>query len=192
MDILGKIKDCDKKAIAVVGSRETNSYWKRVAYRFSFEMAKSGITIVSGLARGIDSIAHVAAIDAGGRTIAILGSGVDIIYPSENKKLAERISKNGAVVSFFPKGTKPLAKNFLARNKFIAEVSLALLVVGGRKRSGTLSTASAAANLGKEVFAVPGQIDDPYSEAPLYLIEQGARIAKAPINLIEYVEDLEA
>jgi DNA processing protein len=190
MDVIGKIKPCDKKAVAVVGSRLTNDYWKKIAYKFSFEIAKSGITIVSGLARGIDTIAHKAALNAHGRTIAILGSGIDIIYPSENKDLVRKISRNGAVISYFPRGTKPLAKNFLARNKIIAEMSLALLVVGGKKRSGTLSTASHAANLGVEVFAVPGPVNDPFSEAPLYLIEQGARIARSPKDLIDYVENL--
>ena len=177
--------------LAIVGSRETNSYWKDIAYKFSYEIAKSGIPIVSGLARGIDTIAHRAAIDAGGTTIAVLGSGIDIIYPPENKDLAREIEKHGKIVSPFPKGTPPLAKNFLARNKIIAEMSQAILVVGGKRRSGTLSTAAAAANLGREVFVIPGPMNDPYSEAGLYLIENGATVVEDPKEIIDYMRGLE-
>ncbi len=177
-----------EKAIAIVGSRETNDYWRRQAYKFSFEIAKSGITIVSGLARGIDTVAHQGALDAGGRTIAVLGSGIDVIYPPENKDLALKIKKHGKLISPFPKGTKPLAKNFLARNKIIAEMSQAILVVGGKRRSGTLSTASYAANLGLEVFVILGALTDPFSEVGYFLVENGARIARSPEDLIEYVQ----
>ncbi|QQG47405.1 MAG: DNA-protecting protein DprA [Candidatus Woesebacteria bacterium] len=179
-----------KKTIAIVGSRETNDYWRKIAYKFSYEVAKNGITIISGLARGIDTVAHKAALDAGGETIAILGSGKDIIYPPENKDLAERIKKHGKVISPFPDGTLPLGKNFLARNKIIAEMSSAVLVVGGKRRSGTLSTAAAAANLGREVFVILGPINDPFSEVGYFLVENGARIVRAPSDLIEYVESL--
>lgn len=178
------------RRVAIVGSRTPTRYGREVAYKFSYELARRGVTIVSGLARGIDTVAHTAALAAGGKTIAVLGSGIDIIYPPENKELAKRIAQNGRVVSPFPKGTKPIGKNFLIRNEFIVKLSKAVLVVEGRRRSGTLSTAAHAANLGVEVFAVPGPIDSPMSEAPNYLIEQGARVANSPWDILEYLESL--
>lgn len=181
MYISGKILKKDKNAIAVVGSRLPSAKGKRLAYDYAYYLAGKGITIVSGLARGIDTIAHKAALAAGGRTIAVLGSGLDIIYPPENRNLAETISKNGALVSGFVRGTKPYAKNFLARNRIIAKLSRAVLVIEGARRSGTLSTASHAANEGKEVFAIPG------SEATDWLIEQGANSVKSPKELIKFL-----
>lgn len=181
MYISGKILKKDKNAIAVVGSRLPSDRGKQLAYDFAYYLAGKGITIVSGLARGIDTIAHKAALAAGGRTIAVLGSGLDIIYPPENRNLAERISRNGALVSGFARGTKPYAKNFLARNRIIAKLSRAVLVIEGARRSGTLSTASHAASEGKEVFAIPG------SEATDWLIEQGANSVKSPKELIEFL-----
>lgn len=179
--VLGKIKKSDAKAIAVVGTRQMSEKGEALTRRFVKALVKAGFTIVSGLARGVDTAAHKAALAAGGRTIAVLGSGLDIIYPPENKNLAEEIIKKGALVSGFPKGTKPYAKNFLARNRLIAELSLAVLVVEGKTRSGTLSTASWAANAGIDVFAVPG------SEATDWLIEQGACIARTPQDILDNI-----
>lgn len=178
-------------AVAIVGSRTPTKYGHEIAYKFAYTLARNGVTIVSGLARGIDTVAHIAALDAGGETIAVLGSGIDIIYPPENKSLAERITQSGKLISPFPKGTKPIGKNFLIRNEFIAKLSQAVLVVEGRRKSGTISTATHAANLGIEVFAIPGPINSPMSEAPLHLIEQGARIAKTPEDILEYLEGLQ-
>ncbi len=180
----------DKKSIAIVGSREPTRYGREMAYKFSYELAKNGITIVSGLARGIDTIAHLAALDAGGRTIAVLGSGPDIIYPPENENLAKEIAKNGQVISPFPKGTKPLGKNFLIRNALIVKLSQAVLIVEGKERSGTLSTATHAANQNKEVFAIPGPINSPQSYLPNYLIDNGARIARSSEDILEYINSL--
>lgn len=180
----------DKRAVAIVGTRHPTKYGEEMAYKFSFELAKNGVTIVSGLARGIDTIAHSAALDAGGRTIAVLGSGVDIIYPPENKALAARIEKQGKMVSPFPLGTKPLGRNFLIRNGLIVELSLAVLIVEGRERSGTLSTATHAANQNKEVFAIPGPLNSPESFLPNYLIANGARIATSPEDILEYISNL--
>jgi DNA processing protein len=188
--VKGKILKKDKKAIAIVGTRTPTRYGKEIAYKFAYELAKKGVTIVSGLARGIDTIAHSAALDAGGRTIAVLGSGIDVIYPPENLRLAEKIVDHGALVTQFPEGTKPLGKNFLQRNEIIVKLSLAVLIVEGSRRSGTISTANHAANLGVEVFAVPGPITSPMSEAPLYLIEQGARVARTPGDILEYINSL--
>lgn len=190
LNVLGSILKKDKKAVAIVGSRLMSEYGKKQAYYFSSTLAKNGITIVSGLARGIDTVAHMAALDVGGRTIAVLGSGIQNIYPPENKMLAQSIAKNGAVVSQFSKNMPPLGKNFLIRNKLIVELSRAVLVIEGKRRSGTISTATYAANVGREVFAIPGQIDSELSQAPLYLIENGAQIAHSPSGIIEYIESI--
>lgn len=185
--IIGNILKKDSLAVAIVGSRKMTSYGKKMAYKFSFELAKKGVTIVSGLASGIDAIAHKAALDAKGRTIAVLGSGLDIIYPPENKRLANEIVKTGALVSEFPLGTKPRGVNFLVRNRIISGLSMAVLVVEGGRVSGTISTATWAANQGREVFAIPGPIDSEMSEAPNYLIEQGANIAKSPEDILDVI-----
>jgi DNA processing protein len=182
LSVLGKILKTDEKAIAVVGSRKITPRGRRLTSRFVKKLVEAGYTIVSGLAIGVDSMAHESALDAGGRTIAVLGSGLDIIYPYSNNDLAQRISENGAVVSAFAKGTAPRGKNFLARNRIIVSLAKAVLVIEGAKRSGTLSTASWAANDGKEVFAVPG------SEATDWLIGQGATVAKTPEEVIEYLD----
>lgn len=179
--VLGKILKSDAKAIAVVGTRKMSPRGERLTCQFVKEFVKAGLTIVSGLARGVDTTAHQAALAAGGRTIAVLGSGLDIIYPPENKKLAQEIIKHGALVSPFPKGTAPDAKNFLARNRIIAELSLAVLVIEGARRSGTLSTAAWAANAGIDVFAIPG------SEATDWLIDQGACIARTPKDILDKI-----
>lgn len=181
MHTAGKILKKDSRAIAIVGTRLPTLRGKKLAYDFAYYLAGNGVTIVSGLARGIDTIAHKGALAAGGRTIAVLGSGLDVIYPPENKKLAEEISKNGAVVSEFENDTKPYPANFLQRNRLIAKLAKAVLVIEGKRRSGTLSTASWAANLGVEVFAIPG------SEATDWLIGQGVSIAKRPSDILEYL-----
>lgn len=176
--IEGKILQSDCKSIAVVGSRVMTPRGEALTKKFVKEFVKEGYTIVSGLARGIDTVAHKTALKEKGRTIAVLGSGLDIIYPSENKLLASEITKHGALVSPYPPGTKPFPKNFLARNRIIVELSKAVLIVEGKRRSGTLSTASWAANAGIDVFAIPG------SEATDWLIEEGANSVKSPKELI--------
>jgi len=181
LNILGELKDIDNNAVAVVGSRKMTIRGKHLTEEFVAELVKNNITIVSGLARGIDTIAHITALSNGGRTIAVIGSGLDIIYPPENKNLTLKISKNGAVVSPFPDGTKPFGKNFLARNKIIVELSKAVLVIEGEARSGTLSTAAHAANLGVEVFAIPG------SEATDWLIAEGVNSIQKPRDIIDYL-----
>lgn len=181
MYILGKVISSDKYAVAVVGTRQMSFCGKKLTQTFVGELVKKGVTIVSGLARGIDTVAHETALKTGGRTIAVLGSGIDVIYPPENRNLAMRITKNGALVSPFPKGTKPLGKNFLARNRIIVKLSKAVLVIEGKRKSGTISTATWAANEGVEVFAIPG------SEATDYLIDQGANVAKNPQDVLDYI-----
>lgn len=180
--IKGSILKKDKKAVAVVGARKVTPRGRRLTEYFVKELVKSGYTIISGLALGVDTVAHETALRQGGRTIAVLGSGLDNLYPPQNKDLAERIVRSGAIISAFPLGTKPLGKNFLARNRIIVTLSKAVLVIEGKRRSGTLSTAAWAANDGKEVFAIPG------SEATDWLISQGATVAKKPEDIIEYLD----
>ena len=186
--VKGKVLKRDSRAVAIVGSRHMSDYGARTARRFATEMARNGVTVVSGMARGIDSVAHQAAIDAGGRTIAVLGCGVDVIYPKEHKKLYELIVNNGAVVSEFPAGAVPLPKNFLQRNRLIAALSKVVLVVEGQRRSGTLSIANHAANLGVDVFAIPGRVDSALSELPNYLIESGAGVARKPQDILDVLK----
>ncbi len=182
--VLGEIKNVDKRAVAVVGSREMTERGRKLTEEFVKELVKEKITIVSGLARGIDTVAHETALKYGGRTIAVIGSGLDIIYPAENKDLAEKISQNGAVVSGFEYGTKPLPQNFLARNQLIVKLSKAVLVIEGKRRSGTISTANHAANEGVEVFAIKG------SEATDYLIENGATAVQSPMEIVDYLNNI--
>lgn len=179
--ILGELKEIDKRAVAVVGSRDMTERGKKLTEEFVKELVKNKFTIVSGLARGIDTVAHKSALKYGGRTIAVIGSGLDIIYPPENKKLAEEIVKNGAVVSGFPYGTQPVGANFLARNQLIVKLSLAVLVIEGKRRSGTISTANHAGNEGKDVYAIPG------SEATDWLIGEGAISVTSSIDLINLI-----
>lgn len=182
LKVLGKILKSDKKAVAVVGSRQMTPRGEKLTVKFVKDLVAAGFSIVSGLARGVDTVAHRTAIAEGGRTIAVLGSGIDVIYPPENRQLAGSIVEHGAVVSGFPDGTRPLAENFLARNKIVAGLSRAVLVIEGKRRSGTLSTAAHAADMGLDVFAVPG------SEATDWLIDQGATSVKLPIDLINLID----
>lgn len=184
----GKMLVEDEKAVAIVGTRTPTKYGSEVAANFTRGLVENGFTVISGMAKGIDTIVHKTAIAAGGRTIAVVASGLDIIYPAENKDLFERIVKQGAVISEFPEGTRPLPKNFLARNRIISGLALGVIVVEGRRRSGTLSTATHAANQGREVFAVPGPINSKQSEAPLYLIDQGANIAKSVEDILDVLK----
>jgi DNA processing protein len=182
--VKGTYLEKDKNAVAIVGSRITSPCGERLAYEFSFYLAKNNITIISGLAKGIDTVAHTAALDAHGRTIAVLAHGLDRIYPVSNIGLADEIIKSGCLITKFPHGTIPLAKNFLARNQLIAALSKAVLVVEGNVRSGSISTANHAANLGVEVFAIPG------SPATDWLIEQGANVATKPEDLLDYLNGI--
>jgi DNA processing protein len=180
--IQGKLT-ADDINIAVVGSRLASTYGKYTTERISRELAGLGLTIVSGMARGIDSAAHRGALAARGRTIAILGSGLDIIYPPENKKLFAAIIEQGAVISEFPLGTPPVAFNFPARNRIISGMSYGVVVVEAGEKSGSLITAKLALEQGREVFAVPGSIDSAHARGTNKLIKQGAK-------LIENIDDI--
>ncbi len=183
--IKGQIIAEDAWAVAIVGTRRYSSYGRQVAENISHTLARNGITIISGLARGIDGIAHRAAIDAGGRTIAVLGSGLDILYPPEHRALAEEISKEGALISDYPLGTPPDGSNFPPRNRIISGLSKFVIVIEAGERSGALITANYAAEQGKEVFAVPGKISAPMSKGTNLLIKQGAHPLLDPQDVLD-------
>jgi DNA processing protein len=184
----GKIETGDEWAVAVVGTRRVTAYGRQVAEEIAGTLARNGITVVSGLARGVDSIAHQAALDAGGRTIAVLGCGVDRIYPPENRRLAEQIIEHGSLVSDYAPGTPPEASNFPPRNRLISGLSLAVIVVEAGNTSGALITASFAADQGREVFAVPGNITSPGSKGTNRLIRDGAVPLLNPEQVLEALE----
>lgn len=181
----GEIKNEDKNAIAIVGCRAASQYGKQIAEKIGRELAKRGITIVSGLAWGIDSIGHLSALEENSRTIAVFGSGLDIIYPSENKKLAERIILNGAVLSEFFLGTKPEKQNFPRRNRLISGLSLGVVIIEAGVKSGALLTARHALEQNREVFAVPGNIGTKTSEGTNRLIKQGAKLVTSVEDILE-------
>jgi len=173
--VRGKLSPEDEWAVSIVGSRKVTSYGRQVTEELASTLAMNGITVVSGMARGIDGIAHRAAINEGGRTIAVLGSGVDRIYPPEHRKLAEDIIQNGAIVSDYPPNTPPDSVNFPPRNRIISGLSKAVVVVEAGIESGALITATYAAEQGRDVLAVPGGIYSPQSKGTNNLIQQGAR-----------------
>lgn len=186
----GCITPQDSKAIALVGTRRPTIYGRRVAELLAAELSSAGFTIVSGLARGIDSFAHRAALEAGGRTIAVLGCGIDVVYPRENIRLLSDIVSNGAVISEFPMGTGPEKKNFPQRNRLISGLSLGTVVVEAAEKSGSLITARFALEQGREVFAVPGNINSPMSKGTNNLIKAGAKLVAKTEDILEEFEQL--
>ncbi|HTR81023.1 MAG TPA: DNA-processing protein DprA [Bacteroidota bacterium] len=182
--IRGRIERDDQYAIAVVGTRNPSSYAGVVAERFSKDLCAKGITIVSGLARGIDTIAHRSALRSDGRTIAVIGSGIDIIYPGENKGLAEQIEKNGAVVSEFFMGTNPDPGNFPRRNRIVSGMSLGTLIVETAENGGAMITASTTLDQNRELFCVPGNITEKNSVGANKLIREGHG------KLVQNVDDI--
>ena len=177
----------DERAVAIVGSRSASDYGRRMARDLSRGLASLGFTVVSGMARGIDGTAHETALSAGGRTIAVLGSGVDRAYPPEHGQLYRRISENGAVVSELPIGTRPMAFNFPARNRLISGLSLGVVVVEATEKSGSLITASLALEQGREVFAVPGEAGASRSRGAHRLIRQGAKLVETVEDIVEEI-----
>lgn len=163
--------------LAVIGCREATEYGKKVAQSFSYKLARENVTIVSGLARGIDSMAHLGTVYARGKTIAVLGNGVDSVYPKENFFLAEKIIENGgAIISEYPIGTKPAKMNFVARNRIISGLSKGIVIVEAKEKSGTLLTVDFALEQGRDIFVVPGNIDSANSFGTNELIKQGGKI----------------
>jgi len=183
--VKGKILDEDQWAVAVVGTRAATVYGKEATRRIAGDLARNKVTIISGLARGIDSEAHRAALDAGGRTIAVLGSGLDIIYPAESRGLAQAIIEQGALVSEYAMGTHPEASNFPPRNRIISGLSLGVVIVEAGERSGALITADYALEQGREVFAVPGNIFRKKSIGTNRLIQQGAKPVLSVEDILE-------
>src|SRR5437667_1076788 len=177
--VRGRVEADDTLAIAIVGAREATQYGIGCAERLAADLAARGITIISGLARGIDSAAHRGALRAGGRTIAVRGSGVDGICPPENRRLALEVAEGGAVVSQFAPGTPPLAGYFPVRNRVIAGLSLGVVVVEAAEKSGSLITAGLAGELGREVMAVPGLLTSPQSVGAHRLIQDGAALIQS-------------
>ena len=185
--VKGALSPTDERAMAVVGSRSASDYGRRVARDLARGLASCGFTVVSGLARGIDGMAHETALNSGGRTIAILGSGVERAYPPEHDKLYQRIAEHGAVISELPIGTKPMAFNFPARNRLISGLSLGVVVVEATEKSGSLITASLAIDQGREVFAVPGEVGSSRSRGAHRLIRQGAKLVETVDDILEEI-----
>lgn len=186
--VKGNLDSCDEWAVAIVGTRRITSYGQQVAERIATRLADSGITVVSGLAIGVDTIAHRSCLEAGGRTLAVLGSGVDRIYPSRNRGLAQDVMANGALISDYAPGTPPEASNFPPRNRIISGLSLATVVVEAGVKSGALITANFALDQGREIFAVPGNIFSPQSRGPNRLIQNGAHPLLDPGEILELLD----
>ena len=185
---LGNLNLLNCKSIAIIGSRNYSDYGKRAAKEFSYDLAKENICIVSGMAKGIDSFAHEASINAKGKTIAVLGSGLDVIYPKENKKLYEDIIKNnGLIVSEYPLGTPPRKQNFPARNRIISGLSNGVLVIEARKNSGTNITVDFALEQGKDVFVIPVNIYSKTSDGTNFLIKEGAIPVTNYKDILNYI-----
>lgn len=186
----GNIKKEDLISIAVVGCRKPTIYGKMVTEKITLKLVKTGFTVVSGLARGIDTIAHKVTVENGGRTIAVLGSGLLNIYPYENRKLSSEIEKNGAVLSEFPLRTSPERFNFPRRNRIISGLSLGTLVVEAGELSGALITARFSLEQGREVFAIPGDINSLYSKGTNNLIKSGAKLVQDVTDIIEELKNV--
>ncbi len=186
--IRGEYLQDDVFAVALVGTRKVTAYGRQATEEIASFLAANGITVISGLARGVDAIAHQSALQAGGRTIAVLGSGVDKIYPPEHRGLAEQIIERGAIVSDYAVGTPPDASNFPPRNRIISGLSLAVVVIEAAETSGALITAEFAAEQGREVFAVPGSIFAPQSKGANKLIQNGALPLLSPDDLMQALD----
>lgn len=189
--VKGTLKEGETLAIGVVGSRRTTLYGQDMARKLAFQLARLGVTVVSGLARGIDTAAHNGALQAKGRTVAVIGCGIDVVYPAENKKLADEIvEKGGAVVTEFPFGVKPDKQNFPMRNRIISGWSLGVVVVEANLKSGALITAAQAAEQGRQVFAVPGRADSILSRGTNRLIKDGAKLTEDVEDVLSEFEYL--
>ena len=183
--VRGSLPANDEPSLAIVGTRRPTMYGRQVTEEIVADLARSNITIVSGLARGIDSVAHRAALDAGGKTVAVFASGLDIVYPGENAGLAQTIVERGALVSEHPLGVKPRAENFPLRNRIMSGLSLGVLVVEAGERSGALITANQAVEQNREVFAIPGSILSPASQGTNRLIQEGAKLVRNHVDILQ-------
>lgn len=186
--VRGEMLPTDELAIGIVGTRRATSYGADMAARIAADLAHAGVTVVSGLALGIDTVAHRSTLDAGGRTIAVFGCGLDTIYPPRNRNLAERIVENGAVVSEYPLGTRPDARNFPVRNRIISGLSRGVAVIEAPLRSGALITTMFAGEQGRDVFAVPGSALSSASAGCHALIRDGATLVTSGDHILEYLD----
>ena len=183
----GALTPADAHCIGIVGTRNMTEYGRGLAHRFALEFARAGWTVVSGLARGIDTAAHRGALDSGGRTIAVTGCGLDMVYPSENRDLMLEIERSGAVLSEWAPGTPPANWHFPARNRIISGLSRAIVVVEAQAKSGALISARFASEWGREVFAVPGNVHKPQSHGPHQLIQEGALLAQSADDVLQFL-----
>lgn len=184
--VIGNAEILREKAISIVGCREASEYGKNIAKDLAYNLGKNNIITVSGLARGIDTSCHIGSLRAKARTIAVVAHGLDMIYPKENRNLAVKILKSGgAIVSEYNIGVKPLKRNFVARNRIISGLSKSLVVIEAKKKSGSLITANFALNEGRDVYAVPGNINNINSEGTNELIKNGANLLTNYLDLID-------
>lgn len=188
--VRGQLEAKDKHAVAIIGTRRATHYGMTVADRLAYQLARVGFTVVSGLARGIDTAAHKGALKAGGRTIAVIGSALDCLYPSENAELADAIAKNGAVISEYPLGRPPDKTTFPYRNRIVSGLSMGVVVVEAPRGSGALHTVDQALEQGRAVFAVPGRIDTPSSKGAHLLLKNGARLVDDVDDILQEFEFL--
>lgn len=178
-------KDDLRRTMAIVGTRKASPYGKQMTQEIGEKLVQAGFTIVSGLAYGIDSIAHMSALNQGGKTIAVMGTGVDQIYPPENREIADEIIKTGAIISEYVPGSKAEKWNFPTRNRIISGLSLGCFIIEGSRKSGALLTAKFAMDQNRDVFALPGDINRPQAEGPNYLIKLGAKIVTCAQDILE-------
>lgn len=185
--VIGELPPENLPAVAMIGARECSEYGTYVAKSFAKELGVYGIPVISGMARGIDSISQEAALQGGGRTYAVLGCGVDICYPKSSRKLYERMKEQGGILSTFPPGTEPMKRLFPERNRIVSGLSDVVLVVEARQKSGTFITVDMALEQGKEVYAIPGRLTDRLSDGCNLLLQQGALIAVSPQDLLQHL-----
>jgi DNA processing protein len=183
--VRGDASMLNSPSLSIVGTRRPTVYGSQMAERMGRDLAARGLTVVSGLARGIDAIAHTGATSVGGRAIGVLGTGIDICYPKENRKLYEKVLERGAIISELPTGSHPAPENFPVRNRIIAGMPLGVVIVEGKEHSGSLITARLAMEFGREVFGVPGNVTQEVSFAPNQLIKQGAKLVTSAEDVIE-------
>ncbi|MFT3741817.1 MAG: DNA-processing protein DprA [Gammaproteobacteria bacterium] len=188
--VKGQPEALQSQQLAIVGSRSPTPTGLEIAFEFGGELAKAGLAVTSGLALGVDGAAHRGALRAGGKTLAVLGCGLDSLYPYQHKGLAEKIVEQGALISEFPLGVKPLAKHFPRRNRIVSGLSLGVLVVEAGLKSGSLITAQLALEQGREVFAIPGSIRNPQAKGCHYLIQQGAKLVETCADILLEMKDL--
>lgn len=173
---IGELPDENQYMVGIVGARQRSSYGNQIARQIAKALGENKIGVISGMANGIDTDGHIGCLDANGKTYAVLGSGVDVIYPKQNEYLYHRIIKSGGVISEYPPGTRPITRNFPARNRIISGLSDVIIVIEAKEKSGSLITADFAMEQGREVYALPGRITDSLSQGCNYLIKQGANV----------------